>query len=99
MLREHSQQQRDSQLWAQALQQLQEAGTTAGNAKVGEESAGGLSLVTGHRHHLGPACIDLNTCAHLPGTYHVLGHQSPPNLGTYLRGRGEDTGWQRSRLS
>lgn len=22
-----------------------------------------------------------------------------PNLGTYLRGRGEDTGWQRSRLS
>ena len=47
MFREHSKQQRDRQLRAQGLQQLQEAGTTGGNAKVGEESAGGN---TGQRH-------------------------------------------------
>lgn len=95
MLREHSEQQRDGQLRAQGLQQLQEAGTTGGNAQVGEESAGGPSLIAGHRHHLGPAYTALYTSAHLPDTHPAL----PPNLSIYLRGRGEDTGWQRSRLS
>lgn len=43
----------------------------------------------------------LHTGARLPGTHHAPGHHSPapPNLSIYLRGRGEDTGWQRSRLS
>lgn len=40
VLREHGQQQRDSQLGAQALQQLQEAGTAAGNAEVHRASTG-----------------------------------------------------------
>ena len=82
MLREHSQQQRDGQLRAQVLQQLQEAGTTVGsNTKVGDKSPGGPGnplLVTEHRHHLGPDYMGLNSCAHLPGTYHVLGHQLLP---------------------
>ena len=76
MFREHSKQQRDRQLRAQGLQQLQEAGTTGGNAKVGEESAGGPSLIVGHRYHLGPACTTLHTGAHLPGTHPAPGHHS-----------------------
>lgn len=62
VLCEHSQQQCDGQLGAQALQQLQEAGTTVGNTKVKDKSPGDPRdpfLVTGHRHHLGPACTDL----------------------------------------
>lgn len=86
MLCEHSQQQRDGQLRAQVLQQLQEAGTTVGNTKAGGKSPGDPGdpfLVTGHRHHLGPACTDLNSCAHLPGTYHVLGPQPSPPTWTH----------------
>lgn len=77
MLCEHSQQQCDSQLRAQALQQLQEAGTTAGNAEVGKGSPGDPgdpSPDARYSHYLDPACINLNSCTHLPSTYHVLGH-------------------------
>lgn len=96
MLCEYSQQQGDSQLRAQALQQLQEAGTTAGNAGVEGGSPGDPGDFP--RYWIQPppvpTCIDLNNCTHLPGTYYILCHQrSPPsNLDTYLRGRGEDTG-------
>lgn len=90
MFCEHGQQQRDGQLRAQALQQLQEAGTTVGKARAGGGSPGDPSLVPGHSPK--------QLCP-LPGLYQVFGHQSSPDLGTYLRGRGEDTGWQRSRLS
>lgn len=69
VLREHGQQQRDGQLGSQTLQQLQEAGTTVGSAAVGDGSPA-------HPPATGPACTDLDSRAHLPGTYHVSGHQS-----------------------
>ena len=84
MLREHSEQQRDGQLRAQGLQQLQEAGTTGGNAQVGEESAGGPSLIAGHRHHLGPACTALYTSAHLPGAEKAQGNKVTTHEKTVL---------------
>lgn len=69
VLREHGQQQRDGQLGAQTLQQLQEAGTTVGSATVGDGSPD-------HSAVTGPACTGLGSRASLPGTYHVSSHQS-----------------------